>query len=123
MKRPTTSFVCQECGYDSPKFYGKCPECGMWNTMKQFTEKGSRFTVHGSSKSIEQNERKPKQLSEISYEEKERLLTGFSEMDGVLGGGIVRGSVTLLAGDPGIGKSTLLLQAALNISNHSKVVL
>lgn len=113
--RATTSFVCQECGYESPKFLGKCPECGMWNTLTEFKTQKLKLKseIHSSV------EIKPLKLSEIVHDEKERFLSGFSEMDNVLGGGIVPGSVTLLAGDPGVGKSTLLLQMALNLSQGS----
>ncbi len=124
MKRVSTNFVCQECGYDSPQWYGKCPECGTWNSMREITINSSQLTINKKKSARTGSVNiKPQQLSEIIYNEKERTKTGFSELDGVLGGGIVAGSVTLLAGDPGIGKSTLLLQTALNISNHSKVVL
>jgi len=121
MAKFETSFVCQECGYDSPAFLGKCPECGMWNTLKE-------IRVQSSSTSFKSEVRpaaeiKPHKLSEIVHLEKERFSTGFSEMDSVLGGGIVPGSVALLAGDPGIGKSTLLLQMALNISLKKKDIL
>jgi DNA repair protein RadA/Sms len=116
--KSSISFLCQECGYESPKFLGKCPECGEWNSLKEV-----RFqkTQENSSASLKQI--KVKKLSEINHEENKRLSTGFLEMDNVMGGGIVLGSVTLLAGDPGIGKSTLLLQTALNISDKQKNVL
>jgi DNA repair protein RadA/Sms len=114
-----TSFVCQECGYDSPKFLGKCPECGEWNSLKEFKTQGTKFQIGGDSTGEKKN-LKPKTLSEISPKLGTRLLTEFLEMDTVLGGGIVLGSVTLLAGDPGIGKSTLLLQTALNIAIKNK---
>jgi DNA repair protein RadA/Sms len=121
MAKFETSFVCQECGYDSPAFLGKCPECGMWNTLKEIRVQSS----NGSSKREARpaTDIKPHKLSEIIHQEKDRFSTGFSEMDSVVGGGIVPGSVTLLAGDPGIGKSTLLLQMALNISLKKKDVL
>ena len=120
-----TSFVCQECGYDSPKYLGKCPECGEWNTLREITtsssiasksEKLTRPSLNGEAVLT------PKKLSEIAFSEKDRILTGYSEVDNVLGGGIVKGSVTLLAGDPGIGKSTLLLQIGLNLSREDKVL-
>ncbi len=112
------SFVCQECGYDSPAYMGKCPECGNWNSFREFkTQSGKRKTEASLGTS---GEIKPKTLSEIHFEKKQRILTGFSEMDQVLGGGIMIGSVALLAGDPGIGKSTLLLQVALYISSLFK---
>lgn len=114
MKKTTTSFVCQECGYDTAQWMGKCPECGAWNSLKEFKESRSRNKESGSSTTHKEN--KPKSLSEITSNEKSRMSTGFAEMDSVLGGGIVLGSVILVAGDPGIGKSTLLLQLALNLS-------
>src|SRR3990167_5103425 len=123
--RSKVSFVCQECGYDSPKYLGKCPECGEWNTLREITtsssiasksEKLTRSKLNG------QKEITPKKLSEIAFSEKDRILTGYTEVDSVLGGGIVKGSVTLLAGDPGIGKSTLLLQIGLNLSKKNKVL-
>ena len=113
MKKSVTNFVCQECGYDSPQWLGKCPECGVWNSLKEIHE--SRITNHESKKTLIQSE--PKTLGEITSEEKDRMTTGFLEADGVFGGGIVPGSVTLLAGDPGVGKSTLLLQVALQIAS------
>ena len=118
--KTTTSFVCQECGYDSPKFMGKCPECGEWNTLREIKIQNSKFKSE-TSKFKNGTEIKPHSLSEISFETSERILTGFGEMDEVLGGGIVNGSVILLAGDPGVGKSTLLLQMALQLSSKFKV--
>jgi len=115
--KASTFFVCQECGYEAPQWLGKCPECGEWNTLKEF--KTSKGTTSFSKTSISSDKTlSPKKLGEVKYEEKERLKTGFVEADGVLGGGIVPGSVVLLAGDPGIGKSTLLLQIALSLSEE-----
>lgn len=121
MARFETSFVCQECGYESPAFLGKCPECGMWNTLKEIRVQSSSASFKSEVRSS--SEIKPHKLSEIIHQEKDRFTTGFAEMDCVLGGGIVPGSVVLLAGDPGIGKSTLLLQAAFNITLNKKIVL
>ena len=121
MAKQESSFVCQECGYDTPKFLGKCPECGMWNTLKEI--KLGPPVKSSSSFNRTHETAIPKKLSEIIQEEMKRLLTGFSEMDSVLGGGIVPGSVVLLAGDPGVGKSTLLLQMALNMSLKKQDVL
>jgi len=112
------SYVCQECGYDSPKFLGKCPECGEWNTLREFKVQSLKSKVN-ENKSSEVN-LIPRLLSEIKIHETQRIKTGFSEVDGVLGGGIVSGSAILLAGDPGIGKSTLLLQIAFNIGKIFK---
>jgi DNA repair protein RadA/Sms len=121
MAKSAISFVCQECGYDTPAFLGKCPECGMWNTLKEIRVPSSNTSSRNEARAI--SEIKPHTLSQIVHQEKDRFTTGFSEMDSVLGGGIVPGSVALLAGDPGIGKSTLLLQMALNVSLKAKNVL
>lgn len=103
-----TSFVCQQCSAEFPQWYGKCPQCGQWNSLVE--------TVRESVKSIKSQVQSrngipntPQKLSEVKHIEKNRLKSGFVEFDRVMGGGIVPGSVTLLAGDPGIGKSTLLL--------------
>ncbi|MBI3985086.1 MAG: DNA repair protein RadA [Candidatus Levybacteria bacterium] len=114
----STSFVCQECGYESPKFLGRCPECGLWNTLKEFKVQNSKLTADSFSNApIKQIK-----ISDVNFEEGKKISTYFSEMDEVLGGGIVFGSVTLLAGDPGIGKSTLLLQVAINMSKTKDVL-
>ena len=105
-----SSFVCQQCGYESPSWYGKCPECGSWNSLVETVkdvgkqETGIKGQAGGLITSV-----KPQKLSEVRHIEKNRLKSGFEEFDRVMGGGIVPGSVTLLAGDPGIGKSTMLL--------------
>lgn len=130
--KSVSSFVCQECGYDTPKFYGKCPECGAWNSFKEIQiinhkSLASRRSGQITTKQLENIT--PKTLFEVTSKGdvqndiSKRLSTGFSEVDTVLGGGIVKGSVSLLAGDPGVGKSTLLLQMALNISKDKSVVL
>ncbi|OGH11114.1 MAG: DNA repair protein RadA [Candidatus Levybacteria bacterium RIFCSPLOWO2_01_FULL_36_13] len=121
--KTTTNFVCQECGYESPKFLGKCPECGLWNTLKEFRVQTVKSKNTSQFSGLEfQKEAKPRLINEIKREQKDRILTSFSEVDTVLGGGIVNGSVTLLAGDPGIGKSTLLLQLALKLSGVSSIL-
>jgi DNA repair protein RadA/Sms len=114
-KKTIVNFVCQECGYDSPSWLGKCPECGVWNSMKEFTVSRDRgHALNGLNNVLEQI--KPKKLQDVVYKENLRIRSNFQELNNVLGGGIVRGSATLIAGDPGVGKSTLLLQLALSLS-------
>ncbi len=112
------SFVCQECGYESPEWLGKCPECGVWNSLREiYISKSTPVSLSTRQTRLRSHESSsPKRLDEIKSEEKQRLKTSFSEFDNVLGGGIVKGSVILLAGDPGVGKSTLLLQIAINLA-------
>lgn len=103
-----TSYVCQQCGYESPSWLGKCPNCDNWNslieTVKDVSATGvAQAAIQSKTGAI------PQRLSDIKHIEKNRLKSGYDEFDRVMGGGIVPGSVTLLAGDPGIGKSTLLL--------------
>jgi len=123
MMKSKVSFVCQECGYDSPQWLGKCPECGMWNSLKEIRIQNSNSKVQNNGRSMSKMNVEPKRLDQIKFEKKQRMLTGFSELDGVLGGGIVKGSAILLAGDPGIGKSTLLLQIGLKMSRGKEKVL
>ena len=120
-KNTSTAFVCGSCGYDSSKWYGKCPECGEWNSMKEFSvQQSQRATGAKSQRGGNTIVVEPKKVSEVPINTVIRVSTGFSEFDRVLGqetkSGIVPGSVILLSGDPGVGKSTLLLQVALNLS-------
>lgn len=121
-KKIKTSYVCQECGYDSPAYLGKCPECGNWNTFKEFRETSSS-SQKGSGLVVANLSARPQKLSEIVYSERLRIQTKYKELNNVLGGGIVAGSATLLAGDPGIGKSTLLLQLCLSLAEEGRRVL
>lgn len=106
MAKLKTVFVCQQCGAESPKWMGKCPNCGEWNSMVEMRlERESRRAGEREKKEI-----KPQKLSQIKSIAKARIRTGIEEFDRVLGGGIVPGSVVLVAGEPGIGKSTLMLQ-------------
>lgn len=113
MARTSSVYICQQCEYQSPNFLGRCPECGTWNSLvEQVTESGPR-TTSKSIKSI------PPLIitSDIQKKDYSRLSTKIDEFDRVLGGGIVYGSVVLVAGDPGIGKSTLLSQLAINLND------
>lgn len=109
-----TSFVCQQCGYETPQWYGKCPQCGEWNTLVETVKEEVR-TGGKSTFAAAQAPGLMQKLSEVKHIEKNRLKSGFTEFDRVVGGGIVPGSATLLAGDPGIGKSTLLLHVLARV--------
>ncbi len=112
MAKAKTYFFCSECGYQSSTWLGKCPECGKWNT---FTEEVIKAESGKRKVESRQLQSAPKRIQEISTSETVRMATGCGEFDRVLGGGIVPGSLLLLGGEPGIGKSTLLLQTALSI--------
>lgn len=114
-KKVRTVFVCSECGYESPKWMGQCI-CGSWNTMTE--EKVTDLTPSASSfrKTHEGVQAKPAPIGEIVSSQTLRMDTGIGELNRVLGGGLVRGSLTLISGEPGIGKSTLILQAAARLS-------
>ena len=122
--RAKTIFYCTECGNETPKWIGKCPACGSWNTMveqpQEAKKKGSPvaqgISVRGSSVS------RPKSLAEVETTDELRFPTGLSELDRVLGGGAVQGSLVLVGGAPGIGKSTLMLQICDNLCRFSKVL-
>lgn len=110
-----SSFVCSNCGYKSISYLGKCPECGEWNSLveqvdEEIKNQKSKIKIGG-------NYKKPVRISEIKEERVGRMSTGFSEVDRVLGGGMVAGSVILIAGEPGVGKSTLLLQIARTLTS------
>lgn len=113
-------FVCSDCGTESPKWMGKCPGCGSWNTMVEEITVQTPKSAHKATSIVSNS--KPQYLKEISTEEDARRSTGFGELDRVLGGGIVSGSLVLLGGDPGIGKSTILLQMCGNIGKNSKIL-
>ena len=121
MAKIKTIFSCQSCGYQSFKWLGKCPECGEWNTLVE--EVISPPDTPYSSLELPYEKSSPQTLNQIELTQEERLLTTIGEFDRVLGGGIVPGSVILIGGDPGIGKSTLLLQALNKLSANGKKVL
>ncbi len=117
-----SSYVCQECGYDSPQWLGKCPECSAWNSFKEIHNVSISQSSKRTNVVLEQSVT-PKKLQEIVYKEKSRIQTEYQELNTVLGGGIVTGSAILIAGDPGVGKSTLLLQLCLSLAKQGKKVL
>lgn len=123
-KAKTTAFFCKECGFESSKWLGQCPGCKEWNTFveepvaKKTSAAGGRATGLGAGMVV-----KPVLLSEVSIEDQDRISTGYQELDRVLGSGIVTGSLILVGGDPGIGKSTLLLQVCRNLAAAGHKVL
>ncbi len=118
-KTAKTIYVCTECGAQAPKWAGQCTDCGAWNTLQETVaaapaKPDSRFAAYsGDAGSVQ-----IRNLSEVVAEQTERLPTGMGELDRVLGGGLVTGSVVLIGGDPGIGKSTLLVQALALLAEH-----
>ena len=112
LKNKKVVYFCQECGYESSKWMGQCPGCRAWNTFVEepIASKSSVKGISAVRKESTYKDNHPVSLKEINSEEKERTSTGIGELDRVLGGGIVQGSLVLVGGDRGIGKSTLLLQ-------------
>lgn len=119
MAKAKTVFFCSECGHESSKWMGQCPACKSWNT---FVEEKQSVTKRGGAKPRRASA-SPMSMSEVSIKSEERIPTGINELDRVLGGGIVAGSLSLVGGDPGIGKSTLLLQVCRNLVNAKRKVL
>ncbi len=113
-------YICSECGYESPKWFGKCPGCSQWNTMNE--QLPAAFSVTGRTNASNSTVSKIMSLSEIEEDVEKRIFTGSDELDRVLGGGIVIGSLVLLSGDPGIGKSTILLQICQHLGKKLKVL-
>ena len=120
MAKGKTVFFCQNCGYESGKWMGQCPGCRQWNT---FVEEIVPAKQAAAGKGRTQNAAVPMRLADIQLDEESRLKVGIGELDRVLGGGIVPGSLTLVGGDPGIGKSTLLLQVCRQLSETGRQVL
>ena len=117
MAKTKTIFVCSECGYESSKWLGKCPSCGTWNS---FYEEKEITTSSKASKS--KSDTKPQALNTFEGKEAIRCNTGFEEVNRTLGGGLVKGSLILLGGEPGIGKSTLVLQLCNNMAKEGKIL-
>ena len=122
MAKTKSAYFCQSCGYDSPKWLGQCPSCKQWNTfVEEVVEKSSsrvpEWRSTASSKADTKRANKAAIIHEIVYSEEQRIVTPDKEFNRVLGGGIVPGSLVLIGGEPGIGKSTLMLQLALTVSH------
>lgn len=116
MAKTKSIFVCQDCGYETTGWLGKCPACSQWNTFVEEAQEGSSAKAGDAHKDI-----RPVNINDIQVDDEERYSTGLKEMDRVLGGGIIKGSLVLVGGDPGIGKSTLLLQICESIRLDYKV--
>ena len=116
MAKVASVFVCQQCGAPTSRWSGQCTSCGAWNSLVETAVSSRRTTAGKRSLRLAA---KPISLSQVQGISEQRIATGIGELDRVLGGGIVPGSVTLVAGEPGIGKSTLLTQLALKVSNAS----
>jgi len=113
-----SKFACQQCGYESVGFLGKCPECGSWNSLIETIEQSTKYRVRSkNNKSVNQLASKPIKLSDIKASKTARISTKIPELDRVLGGGLVSGQVVLIAGEPGIGKSTILLEVSEKLGN------
>ncbi|MBQ7107622.1 MAG: DNA repair protein RadA [Clostridia bacterium] len=120
-----TLFVCTSCGMEHPKWSGKCMGCGEWNTLEEITVSPAatkNFSAASAISSVRSNLTAPTPINEIDITNEHRFDTGIGELNRVLGGGIVKGSVVLLSGDPGIGKSTILLQVSGNIAENRNVL-
>ena len=125
-KAKNTAFFCKECGYESAKWFGQCPACKEWNTFVEepvSKPKSAKGIAGTSQRAAASSAPVPVEINSVSFEENDRTSTGIAELDRVLGGGIVAGSLVLVGGDPGIGKSTLLLQMCYNLSEAGRDVL
>jgi len=121
MAKLKSKWVCSACGYETAGYLGKCPGCGSWGTITEEVQFSEKLPNASANEFI--NSEKPKLLDEITVDESVRISTNISEFDRILGGGFVQGSLVLLAGDPGIGKSTITLQTCGELSNSGKKVL
>ena len=121
MAKIKSVYICSECGYESPKWYGKCPGCNQWNTMNEEIKDTSK-SVPKAKSTVFSSHTKPMTISSVTSEDEERFDTGLKELNRVLGGGIVKGSLVLLGGDPGIGKSTILMQICQHLGDSLKIL-
>ncbi|MDD6893714.1 MAG: DNA repair protein RadA, partial [Lactobacillus sp.] len=124
MAKIKTQYICQNCGYNSPRYLGRCPNCGQWNTLveERVETTGTQTTARHAS-TLTGIVAKPQRVKDIDAQKLPRVKTRLNELNRVLGGGIVPGSLILIGGDPGIGKSTLLLQVSGQLSSEGHSVL
>ena len=123
MAKVKSKYVCQNCGYENPKWLGKCPECLQWNTFVEEIEEKMTPRQESLAKQASRSTSRPVSINSIAPKREERFSTSIPELDRVLGGGVIPGSLVLVGGDPGIGKSTLLLQVSNNVAETGKKVL
>ncbi|TFB14754.1 DNA repair protein RadA [Filobacillus milosensis] len=123
MAKTKTVYFCQECGYESPKWMGRCPACHQWNTMVEEKVRPAKSNKHSLGSVSSERKSKPSSINKITTQKEKRIETGMTEFNRVLGGGIVPGSLVLIGGDPGIGKSTLLLQVSSQLAAKQLEVL
>ena len=123
MAKVKSKYVCQNCGYENPKWLGKCPECLQWNTFVEEIEEKMTPRQESLAKQVSRSTSRPVSINSIAPKREERFSTSIPELDRVLGGGVIPGSLVLVGGDPGIGKSTLLLQVSNNVAETGKKVL
>ena len=123
MAKVKSKYVCQNCGYENPKWLGKCPECLQWNTFVEEVEEKLTPKQASLAKQASKSTSRPIKINSITTNKEERFSTSIPELDRVLGGGVIPGSLVLVGGDPGIGKSTLLLQVSNNVAETDKKVL
>ncbi|WP_295731427.1 DNA repair protein RadA [uncultured Limosilactobacillus sp.] len=123
MAKAKTHYVCQNCGYISPRFLGRCPNCGQWNTLVEEVDQSTIRQPKTTTTTLTGIVAKPQRINEIDTQKTPRVKTKLNELNRVLGGGIVPGSLVLIGGDPGIGKSTLLLQVSGQLSHEGHSVL
>ena len=121
MAKIKSVYICAECGYESPKWMGKCPSCGEWNTMNEESRDTAK-TAPAAKTRTRSSYSAPYSIREISTDDEHRYDTGCHELNRVLGGGIVKGSLILLGGDPGIGKSTVLMQICQFLGDTLKIL-
>ena len=123
MAKVKSKYVCQNCGYENPKWLGKCPECLQWNTFVEEIEEKMTPRQESLAKQASRSTSRPVSINSIAPKREERFSTSIPELDRVLGGGVIPGLLVLVGGDPGIGKSTLLLQVSNNVAETGKKVL
>ncbi|WP_439645418.1 AAA family ATPase [Lacticaseibacillus nasuensis] len=126
MPKAKTRYVCQNCGYVSATYLGRCPNCGGWNTLVEEVETATVAVAHrqtAAPTTTSTGDRvRPQHMNTVSVQKETRVKTSLDELNRVLGGGVVPGSLILIGGDPGIGKSTLLLQVSGQLADHGKVL-